>query len=125
MDLYEVTPGAIGKIYWYKTITRELSEKEIEAIRKKSMSDALNSTLTNMMYEPSKAINSLHGIVQRSWDDAKKSINMLENGIDVANEFIIIDEDPAKQLEQIEQSEGFLEWLNPYLIHQIKEFKNA
>jgi deoxycytidylate deaminase len=70
MDLYELSPGAIGKVYWYANIHRELAEKEIEKIRQESISNTLNATLTNMMYEPSKAINSLDGVIQRGLDDA-------------------------------------------------------
>ena len=124
MDLHEVVPGAIGKVYWYRKATRELKEHELEMIRKKSISDTLNATLINMMHEPGKAIQSLDGVIQRGWDDAKQSINILENGTELSNEYVLIGESSKEQIESIEKSEGFLEWLNPYLIYQIKEFKN-
>ncbi len=120
MDLYEAIPGSVGQIYWYANIHRELAEKEIEKIRQQSISNTLNATLTNMMYEPSKAINSLDGVIQRGWNDAKQTIEMLENGIAIKSQYIMIDEDVNQNLSEIEISEGFKEWLNPYLIDEIK-----
>jgi SOS-response transcriptional repressor LexA len=125
MDLYEVSSGAIGKIYWYANIHRELAEKEIEKIRQQSISNTLNSTLTNMMYEPGKAINSLDGVIQRGWDDAKRQIEMLENGIAIKWEYVQIGDTTKEHIGAIERSEGFREWLNPYLIDEIKSFQNA
>lgn len=120
MDLYEAIPGSVGQIYWYSNIHRELAEKEIEKIRQQSITNTLNATLTNMMYEPSKAIKSLDGVIQRGWNDAKQTIEMLENGIAIKSQYIIIDEDSKRNLSEIEISEGFKEWLNPYLIDEIK-----
>ena len=120
MDLYEAIPGSVGLIYWYASIHRELAEKEIDKIRQQSISNTLNATLTNMMYEPGKAINSLDGVIQRGWNDAKQTIEMLENGLGIKSQYIIIDEDANKNLSEIEISEGFKEWLNPYLIDEIK-----
>lgn len=121
MDLIEVTKGAVGQIYWYATVHRELAEKEIEKIRQKAISDTLNATLTNMMYEPGKAIQSLDGVIQRGWNDAKQQINMLENGMMIKSEYVMIDDNIQDQIESIESSEGFREWLNPYMIQQIKD----
>jgi hypothetical protein len=119
MDLYEATHGSVGQIYWYANIHRELAEKEIEKIRQQSISNTLNSTLANMMYAH-KAINSLDGVIQRGWNDAKQTIEMLENGIAIKSEYIIIDQDVIQNLSMIEMREGFKEWLNPYLIDEIK-----
>jgi hypothetical protein len=119
MDLYEATLGSVGQIYWYTNIHRELAEKEIDKIRQQSISNTLNATLTNMMYAP-KAINSLDGVIQRGWNDAKQTIEMLENGIAIKSEYIIVDVTSKEHLTEIERSEGFKEWLNPYLIDEIK-----
>lgn len=125
MDLYEVSSGAIGKVYWYANIHRELAEKEIEKIRQQSISNTLTATLTNMMYEPGKAIQSLDGVIQRGWDDAKQQIEMLENGIAIKWEYVQIGDNTKEHIGAIERSEGFREWLNPYLIDEIKSFQNA
>jgi hypothetical protein len=121
MDLFEFELGSVGKIYWSVSITRELAESEIEKIRQKSISDTLNSTLINMMYEPSKAINSLDGVIQRGWNDAKVQIEMLENGEMIKFDWFMVDENSNKKLKDIEMSEGFRGWLNPLLIQEIKE----
>jgi hypothetical protein len=121
MDLYEATLGSVGQIYWYANIHRELAEKEIDKIRQQSISNTLNATLTNMMYEPSKAINSLDGVIQRGWNDAKQTIEMLENGIGIKWEYVMVSETTKDHISTIERSEGFKEWLNPYLIDEIKE----
>ena len=123
MDLYESTPGSIGLIYWYANIHRELAEKEIEKIRQQSISNTLNATLINMMYEPGKAIQSLDGVIQRGWDDSKQTIEMLETGIAIKSQYIMIDEDVNRNISEIEISEGFKEWLNPYLIDEIKNLE--
>ena len=123
MDLYEATPGSVGLIYWYANIHRELAEKEIEKIRQQSISNTLNATLINMMYEPGKAIQSLDGVIQRGWDDSKQTIEMLENGIAIKSQYIMIDEDVNRNISEIEISEGFKEWLNPYLIDEIKNLE--
>jgi hypothetical protein len=125
MDLYEVSSGAIGKVYWYANIHRELAEKEIEKIRQQSISNTLTATLTNMMYEPGKAIQGLDGVIQRGWDDAKRQIEMLENGIAIKWEYVQIGDNTKEHIGAIERSEGFREWLNPYLIDEIKSFQNA
>jgi hypothetical protein len=123
MDLYEATPGSVGLVYWYANIHRELAEKEIEKIRQQSISNTLNATLINMMYEPGKAIQSLDGVIQRGWDDSKQTIEMLENGIAIKSQYIMIDEDVNRNISEIEISEGFKEWLNPYLIDEIKNLE--
>lgn len=120
MDLFEATPGAVGQIYWYVTVHRELAEKEIDRIRQQSISETLNSTLVNMMHEPGKAINSMEGVIQRGWNDAKQRIEMLENGTDIKTEYVMIDDTIKEQISSIETSEGFKSWLNPTLIEQIK-----
>ena len=124
MDLYEATPGSVGLIYWYANIHRELAEKEIEKIRQQSISNTLNATLINMMYEPSKSDPTrLVGVIQRGWDDSKQTIEMLENGIAIKSQYIMIDEDVNRNISEIEISEGFKEWLNPYLIDEIKNLE--
>jgi hypothetical protein len=122
MDLYEAIPGSVGQVYWYANIHRELAEKEIDKIRQQSISNTLNATLTNMMYA-TKAINSLDGVIQRGWNDAKQTIEMLENGIAIKSEYVIIDHAINECINNIETSEGFKEWLNPYLIEEIKNIK--
>ena len=121
MDLYDVIPGAVGQIYWYVNVRRELAEKEIDRIRQQSITNTLNSTIMNMMYEPGKAINSMEGVIQRGWNDAKQRIEMLENGIDIKTEYVMIDERIKEQIAAIESSSEFKSWLNPILIDQIKE----
>lgn len=121
MDLYDVIPGAVGQIYWYVNVHRELAEKEIDKIRQESITSTLNSTIMNMMYEPGKAINSMEGVIQRGWNDAKQRIEMLENGIDIKTEYVMVDERIKEQIAAIESSSEFKSWLNPILINQIKE----
>ena len=72
MILNEINPGSIGLIYWYERTSHELSEREIEKLRQKNVSDALNATLMNHMYEPSKAIGDMSTVIQRGWNEANK-----------------------------------------------------
>lgn len=120
MDLYEALPGSVGKIYWYERIERKLAEVEIDRIRQRAVSDTLNATLTNLMYEPGKAIQSLDGVIQRGWNDAKRQIEMLESGTIIKSEYIMIDNTSIDTIKEIEMNPNFLEWTNPFLIDEIK-----
>jgi hypothetical protein len=120
MDLYEALPGSVGKIYWYEIIERELADKEIESIRQKSISEALSATLTNLMYEPSKAINNLDGVIKRGWDGARKQIEYLQSGTIIKSEYIMVDSSSKSLIEEIENRNGFMNWTNPYIIEEIK-----
>ena len=46
---------------------------------------------------------------------------MLENGIDIKTEYVMVDERIKEQIAAIESSSEFKSWLNPILIDQIKE----
>jgi hypothetical protein len=120
MDLYEALPGSVGKIYWYERIERELADKEIESIRQKSIAETLSATLTNLMYEPSKAINSLDGVIKRGWEDARKQIEYLQSGTIIKSEYIMVDSSSKSLIEEIENRTGFMNWTNPYIIEEIK-----
>ena len=120
MDLYEALPGSVGKIYWYERIERELADKEIESIRQKAISETLSATLTNLMYEPSKAISSLDGVIKRGWDDARKQIEFLQSGTIIKSEYIMVDSGSKSLIEEIENRAGFMNWTNPYIIEEIK-----
>jgi len=120
MDLYEALPGAVGKIYWYERIERELADKEIESIRQKTISETLSATLTNLMYEPGKAIHSLDGVIQRGWNDAKKQIEYLQSGTIIKSEYIMVDSSSKSLIEEIENRTEFMNWTNPYIIEEIK-----
>lgn len=123
MILNEVTPGAVGLIFWYVDVHRELSEKEKESIRQKSVSNAINATITNMMYEPGKAINDLNTVMHRGWQDASKNIEILENGTGITNQYIMIDSNAKDAISKIESTPEFRGWMNPYLIDQIKNLE--
>lgn len=120
MDLYEALPGSVGKIYWYERIERKLADAEIDRIRQRAVSDTLNATLTNLMYEPGKAIHTLDGVIQRGWNDAKQQIEMLEQGTIIKSEYVMVDSNLKLQIEEIESDPTFLNWTNPYLIEEIK-----
>lgn len=120
MDLYDALPGSVGKIYWYERIERELADKEIELIRQKAISETLNATLTNLMYEPGKAINSIDGVIKRGWDDAKKQIEFLQSGTIIKSEYIMVDSNSKSLIGEIENRTEFMSWTNPYIIEEIK-----
>jgi|LakMenEpi03Aug12_release.lakeMendotaPanAssembly.Ray.scaffolds.fasta_scaffold1130617_2 hypothetical protein len=125
MDLYEALPGSVGKIYWYASIERKLADAEIEVIRQKAVSETLKATLTNLMYEPGKAINSLDGVIQRGWNDAKQQIELLENGTTIKSQYIMIDNTSIDTIKEIESESNFLNWTNPILIDEIKSIQYA
>lgn len=125
MDLYEALPGSVGKIYWYARIESKLADAEIEVIRQKAVSETLKATLTNLMYEPGKAINSLDGVIQRGWNDAKQQIELLENGTTIKSQYIMIDNTSIDAIKEIESEPNFLNWTNPFLIDEIKSIQYA
>ena len=125
MDLYEALPGSVGKIYWYSRIESKLADTEIEVIRQKAVSETLKATLTNLMYEPGKAINSLDGVIQRGWNDAKQQIELLENGTTIKSQYIMIDNTSIDAIKEIESEPNFLNWTNPFLIDEIKSIQYA
>jgi len=120
-DLFIVDKGNIGRIYWMIRRTNEMSEDKKQEIRQKSIADTLNATLLNAMYEPGKSIQSMDGVIQRGWSEANKQINILEDQTATQSEiFMIGDPSTLARILEIENSTGFISWLNPYLIDEIK-----
>jgi len=120
-DLFFIDKGNIGRIYWMIRRTNEMSEDKKQEIRQKSIADTLNATLLNAMYEPGKASQSMDGVIQRGWGEANKQINMLEDQTTTQSEiFMIGDPSTLARILEIENSIGFISWLNPYLIEEIK-----
>lgn len=119
--LLEAEPGAIGFIYWYVKTSYEMSEKDVEILRQKNISDALNATLMNHMYEPGKGIGDMQTVIQRGWNEADKQKRMIESGTEMKQEmFLIGDPNTLPRIIEIESSSDFRGWVNPYLINQIK-----
>ena len=120
-DLFIVDKGNIGRIYWMIRRTNEMAEDKKQEIRQRSIADTLNATLQNVMYDPSKAAQSMEDVIQRGWMVANKQINILEDQTDTRSEvFMIGDLSTIERIMEIENSAGFLQWLNPYLIDEIK-----
>jgi len=120
-DLFIVDKGNIGRIYWMIRRTNEMAEDKKQEIRQRSIADTLNATLLNAMYEPGKSIQSMDEVIQRGWTEANKQINILEDQTATQSEiFMIGDPSTINRLSEIENSAGFLQWLNPYLIDEIK-----
>ena len=120
-DLFIVDKGNIGRIYWMIRRTNEMEEDKKQEIRQRSIADTLNATLQNAMYDPSKAAQSMEDVIQRGWMVANKQINILEDQTDTRSEvFMIGDLSTIERIMEIENSAGFLQWLNPYLIDEIK-----
>jgi hypothetical protein len=120
--LSETEPGSYGLIYWYEKTSYEIPEKDLEKLRQKNISDTLNATLLNHMYEPGKAIQDMSTVIQRGWNEAEKQRRMVEDGTEMKNEiFMIGDPNTIPRIKEIETSPDFRGWANPYLIQQIKE----
>ena len=120
-DLFIADKGNIGRIYWMIRRTNEMTEEKKQEIRQRSIADTLNATLLNAMYEPSKAIQSMDGVIQRGWADANQQINILEDQTVIQSEvFMVGDPSTIKRILEIESSPGFLQWTNSYLIDEIK-----
>jgi hypothetical protein len=123
--LYEIQEGAVGIIYWYEKTDYVVPQEEVDKIRQQAVSDTLNSTLTNLMYEPSKAINTLDGVFQRGWNDANKAIKMMEDGTSMRQTLVLVgDENSLAEIIAIETKPDFREWANPFLIQQFKRHYN-
>jgi len=122
--LSEIENGAIGLIYWYEKTSYEMDEKEIEKLRQRNISNTLNATLMNHMYEPSKAIGDIQTVIQRGWNEAEKQKRMVEDGTEMKSElFIIGDPNTVPRLEEIERSSNFRGWSNDYIISEIKNLE--
>jgi len=120
-DLFIVDKGNIGRIYWMIRRTNEMAEDKKQEIRQRSIADTLNATLQNAMYERGNVAQSMDGVIQRGWMEANKQINILEDQTDTRSEvFMIGDPSTIERITEIENSAGFLQWLNPYLIDEIK-----
>jgi hypothetical protein len=121
MFLNDSEPGSMGYIYWMEKTQYEMSEMEIEKLRQKNISDALNSTLLNHMYEPGKAIGDMQTVIQRGWNEANKQKMMMEDGTEMKREmFLVGDPSTIERLIEIETSSNFRGWTNPHLIQMIK-----
>jgi SOS-response transcriptional repressor LexA len=120
-DLFIVDKGNIGRIYWMIRRTNEMSEDKKQEIRQRSIADTLNATLLNAMYDPGNSAQSMDGVIQRGWTEANKQINILEDQTATQSEiFMIGDSSTITRISEIENSTGFISWLNPYLIEEIK-----
>ena len=123
--LYEIQEGSIGIIYWYEKTDYTVPQEEIDKMRQKAVSDTLNATLINLMYEPQKAIGTLDGVFQRGWDDANKAITMMENGTSMRQTLVLVgDENSLAEIIAIETKPDFREWANPFLIQQFNKLLN-
>ena len=120
-DLFFADKGNIGRIYWMIRRTNEMAEDKKQEIRQKSIADTLNATLRNAMYEPGNVSQSMGGVIQKGWSEANKQINMLEDQTFTRSEiFMIGDPSTINRIMEIENSAGFVQWINPYLIDEIK-----
>lgn len=123
--LYEIQVGSIGIIYWYEKTDYVIPQEEIDKMRQKAVSDTLNATLINMMYEPQKATSRLDGVFQRGWNDANKAIKMMEDGTSMRQTLVLVgDESSLAEIIAIETKPDFREWANPFLIQQFKNHYN-
>lgn len=123
--IYEIQEGSIGIIYWYEKTDYVVPQEEIDKMRQKAVSDTLNATLTNLMYEPQKAIGTLDGVFQRGWNDANKAIQIMENGTSMRQTLVLVgDESSLAEIIAIETKSDFREWANPFLIQQFKRHYN-
>jgi hypothetical protein len=121
--LYEIQEGAVGIIYWYEKTDYVVPQEEVNKMRQKAVSDTLNATLTNLMYEHSKAINTLDGVFQRGWNEANKTIKMMEDGTSMRQTLVLVgDENSLSEITAIETKPDFREWANPFLIQQLKRY---
>lgn len=123
--LYEIQEGTVGIIYWYEKTDYIIPQEEIDKMRQKAVSDTLSATLTNLMYEPSKAIGTLDGVFQRGWNDANNAIRIMENGTSMRQTLVLVgDENSLAEIIAIETKPDFREWANPFLIQQFKNHYN-
>ena len=120
MILNDTEPGSIGDIYWYEKTSQKVTEEQIQAMRQKSMADAVNASIMTAMYNAANQNQDVEMSMQRGWNDANKHIQMLENGTEMKSEtFLIGDPNNSGRLKEIECSPNFRGWVNPYLIQQI------
>ena len=120
-DLFFADKGNIGRIYWMIRRTNEMSEDKKQEIRQRSIADTLNATLRNAIYEPGNVSQSMGDVIQKGWSEANKQINMLEDQTVTRSEiFMIGDPSTINRIMEIENSAGFVQWINPYLIDEIK-----
>ncbi len=101
-----------------------MSEDELQKLRQKNISDVLNSTILNHMYEPSKAISDMQTVMQRGWNEANKQKSMIEDGTEMKKEiFMIGDPNTIPRIREIENSTNFRGWANEYIVTEIKNLE--
>lgn len=123
--LSEAISGDFGFIFWYEMTNHKVSEKDLEKMRQKSISEVLNSTITNMMYEPGKAIQTMEGVIQRGWDEANQQKKLIESSTEVKKEiFLIGDPNTVPRIIEIETDPNFRGWSNPLSNRTNQKFKN-
>lgn len=120
MILNDTELGSIGDIYWYEKTSQKVTEEQIQAMRQKSMADAVNASIMTAMYNAANQNQDVEMSMQKGWNEANKQIQMLENGTEMKSEtFLIGDPNNSGRLKDIECSPNFRGWVNPYLIQQI------
>ncbi len=120
-SLSDIDPGSYGLVYWYEKATYEISEEELQKLRQSNISNTLNATLMSHMHDPSKSTGDFQTVMQRGWNEAEKQRRMMEDGTVMKSEiFMIGDTNTIPRLEEIESSQNFRGWSNPYIIQMIK-----
>ena len=109
-------------IYWYTYVHREIPESEKIKIRQKTVSDAINSTLMSISQNPANTVE-LQSATQRGWDQAKRSIDMMENCLTITQTWLMIDSKAKHEISKTEMNPSFKGWVNPDLIEQIKNLQ--
>ena len=123
IPLSEIYYGSIGIIYWYEKTDYKVSDEDIYNMRQKSMSDSINTSIMNLIYN--KDGTDLSMAMHKGWNSANQQINQIENGNVMKQEvFMVGDPNTIDRLNQIQSLHSFRGWVNPYLIDQIKNFVN-
>jgi hypothetical protein len=121
MILNEPTQGACGLIYWYERTKSEVPQNQVDQMRQKAMSDMLYGAIQTASYSGANQSMDIQTAMQRGWNEANRQVEMIERGTLMKQEmFLIGDPNTIPRLTEIENDPNFQEWINPYLIQQIK-----
>jgi len=121
IPLSEVKFGSIGTIHWIEKTTKNLTEKEIENIRSRTMADYVYGSVTTAGH-PDFYCMDVHTAMQRGANEANRQIELLKNGSEIRSEvFLVGDPSTILRLNEIESNKEFRSWTNPYIINQIKK----
>lgn len=106
--------GGIVRLYWIEKVDNQLTDKQKEFTRSKSMQLQTWAAIETAIHDPSRA-HLVASAIKDGFSLANKAINSLEEGQELFSDFFIIgDAESIQTIQKIEKSANFIKWLDEY-----------